>query len=95
MAAPEVSSSSLVVAQRNSSISISHFVHPSQMPKQGEMTGFDNGGEWRLLSHSTDDIIPDEVIPSNVQDPLQTPLVECVNSQHISLVYRPGFSEQN
>jgi len=42
---------------KENSISISHLVPPSQMPKQGETTGFDNGGEWRLLSHSTDDIV--------------------------------------
>jgi len=44
-------------------IGVSQRINSSEMSKQRESTGLDNGGKWRLLSHSTYCVIPDKVMP--------------------------------
>jgi len=42
--------------------------------------------EERLFSHVMDIIISDEVVPSNVKNAPEAPLVQCINSQHDSVI---------
>ena len=44
------------------------------------------GGKWMLFSHATDIIISDKVVPSNVKDPPEAPLAQCISSQHVSFI---------
>jgi len=42
-----------------------------------------------LFNHATDIIISDKVVPSNVKDPQEAPLAQCINSQHVSSINGP------
>jgi len=44
------------------------------------------GGKWRLFSYVADISISDKIMPLNIEDLLQAPLVQCINSLHISVV---------
>jgi len=63
----------------------------SQVPKPWETSGHNSKGKWRLFDSSVwcDISISHAVPPSNVKDPLQTPLVQCICLLYICLVDHP------
>jgi len=75
---------------KQNSTGVSQLIHSSDMSKQRESTGLDNRGKWRLLSHSTYCIIPDEVMPANIWDPSKAPLIRCIYSLHICILDCPA-----
>jgi len=49
----------------------------------------EESGKWRLFSYAVDISISDKLMPSNIEEPPQAALVQCISSLHISFVDCP------
>ena len=47
--------------------------------------------ESLLFSQAANTYISDKIVPTNIEDPLQAPLVKCINPLHIGLVDCPAL----
>jgi len=63
---------------------VSRLVHSGQVAKQHESSSLYDIREGRLFRHTPHFAVGNAVVPANIKDPPQAPLIQCINLSGVS-----------